>query len=156
MKNLILLVALLAFSSCSTFSSSTEQLENAGTCKVWKDALLGLKNEADVVDEVASYKHSCRFWTLWCSYTYAKFKDRGDIYTSNSGLITAEMRAATFDGKKYAVDSSIVKVEPFELANGKAHYTSTVLGATNDVTVHYNKSCSARQAALGVAVLFSK
>lgn len=156
MKTLISLLTLLAFSSCASLVPTDEALENTGSCKVWKDGLLGSKYEADVKDELAEYKHSCSLVFWWCSYVYAKYKDGGDIYTSNSGLITAEMKAANFDGRKYAVDSSLVSTPPFEIANGKAHYAKTVLGRSSDETVHYNKSCSARQAALGVAVLYAR
>lgn len=156
MKTTLMILTLFFFTSCASLMPTDEALENAGTCKVWKDGMLGSKYEADIKDELAEYKHSCRFITFWCSYVYAKYKDKNDIYTSNSGLITAEMRAAIFDGKKYVVDSSLVTTPPFEIANGKAHYSKTVLGRSSDETVRYNKACSPRQAALGVAVLYSK
>jgi hypothetical protein len=153
-KNLIFILLGLSICGCSHFMPSGESLEQAPTCKVWKDAALGTKTIANVEGETATFEHSCGI--TGCSKVFAKYKDSNDIYTSNSGLLTLESKLGAYDGKQFSVDSSIVKVKPFELKDGRATYMSTVMGQTQDVTVHYNPACNQRQAALGVAVIFAR
>ncbi|MBK7889326.1 MAG: hypothetical protein IPJ84_00290 [Bdellovibrionales bacterium] len=142
--------------SCASLMPSENELSSAPTCKVWKDqAIKSLKNVVDVEGEEAVFKHSCSL--TGCSKIYAKFKDsKTDIYTSNSGLLTLEMRAAIFDGKRFTVDSSIVKADPIEIKDGKIDYAYEALGPKQTATVSYNKACSPKQAALGFAILFAK
>ena len=154
MKYLILTSLVFCLGACASLAPSAESLESAPNCQAWKDSLMGMKNIVKVEGETADYEHSCGI--TGCSHVYANYKDGNDIYTSNSGLLTLETKMAKFDGKKFFLDSSVVNTEPFEVSGGKANYTAIVLGKSQDSTIHYNKVCTARQAALGVAVLFSK
>lgn len=159
MKKLIYKIAILgivlAYTGCASFMPSAEALEHDPICKAWKDSAFGLKNVATIKDELADYEHDCH-WLWGCSHVYAKYKEQGDIYTSNSGVLTLETKLGNYDGKLFSVDSSIVKTKPFPLGADRATYMTETFGATQDMTVHYNKACNQRQAALGVAVLFSK
>lgn len=142
---------------CATWAPSKESLKSAGSCKVWKDTAFGSRTAIDVAEERATYKHSCKIFGMWwCSETSAYFKHGPEIYTANSGLLTLETKVATFEKDKMTIDAPLVKAEPFEFKNGEAAYTVQALGQRQNMKVEYNESCSARQAAVGTALLISK
>jgi hypothetical protein len=158
MKKPIILLQLLfsvALGGCSSMSPKTEELRQANTCKVWKDGLLGTKHVAEVKDELARQKVKCWIMdTFGCTYTDYTFKENSSEIRSS--LPPADKTIAKLEGSRLSVSMRGITVDPFELGEDHADYQyKGIVGPKQTGKVEYNRSCTKRQAALGLLTIIA-
>lgn len=154
MKKGILILAMMTMAACSSFNPKPEELQAAPTCKVWKEGALGMTYVNDVEGEMAHQKMTCWLWnSVLCSYTDYTFKsgDSGDVVSS---LPPADKPIAHLDSGKMHIFMTGATSDPFTLNNGKAQFmVQGPIGPKQTKSFEYNKSCTQRQAALGIMAL---
>ncbi len=143
-------------SACSSLTPKSEELREAPKCTVWKDGALGSKHITEVDGELAQQKMAC--WvmnTFMCSYTDYTFKENSSEIKSS--LPPADKTIATLDGNRMTVNMRGLTVEPFVIGKQSAVYNfEGPIGGRQVSTVEFSKSCTTRQAALGLLVLIGK
>ena len=161
-------ILLLMFITSALLSgcASVKQLENAESCRVWKESPFFFPPTAvQAWNRSASWSGHCR--SLWwdCKNVTGRLEDNGDISISNhedyklnwdkpdiiiGKLLNGEF---TYNGENPLakfISYSAMRADMQDLA---VKYNVHAFGMSNEVAIRFNKECTAEQAILGSLVL---
>jgi hypothetical protein len=157
MKKMMILLPLILSLGCASLSPKTEDLQQSEDCKVWKDGALGSKTVVTVDGEVAMQKQTCWIMNMFgCSYTEYSYKNGSSEMKSSLG--DTDKTIARLEGSRItSVSMAGITVDPIELKDGRADYSvQGPIGPKQKMVVEFSKSCTKRQAALGLVSMIAK
>lgn len=157
MKKMTIVLTLILSIGCASLSPKTEELQQSADCKVWKDGAMGSKTIVTLDGEVAKQKQTCWIMNMFgCSYTEYSYKKGSSEMKSSIG--DSDKTIARLEGQRITSVSMVgITVDPIELKDGRADYAlQGPIGPKQKMTVEYSKSCTNRQAALGLVSIIAK
>lgn len=162
MKNYLILLSILILSSCA----SVQELEVADHCLVWRDQPIFGPTAVSAGNKSASWSGHCK--NLWwgCKNVTGYIEDNGDVYIhfyedykqsfdqqKPIGKITNNI----FTDSRENPFSSIIDTSPmrvdFNDLSVKYNVKFRPIYDAKEVSLRFNKACSAEDALIGVLVL---
>ena len=160
MKLIFLLLLSAMFVGCAT----TKELQEAPSCKVWKEQPVIGPLVMDVRDNSVVKKGQCLFWFWGCTERKTEIETNGDIYHTGEGIFSSRTKIASVRGKEIfyekSVFDSLLNADPVQLDmdNKMAHrqVTAKIFGSSSTAKddLAFNGACKQNEAAVGAIALW--
>ena len=160
MRFVFLLVLSVGFVGCAT----TKELQEAPSCKVWKEQPVIGPFVMDVRDNKVVKKGQCMFYFWGCTERKTEIDTNGDIYHTGEGIFASRTKIASVRGKEIFYEKSIfdslVSADPVQLdMDGKTAHrqvTAKLFGRSSTAKddLAFNGACKQSEAAVGAVALW--
>lgn len=158
MKTFILLLMTVLFIGCT----STQELKESPTCKVWKEQPLLGPHKVHIQDHSVTKAGKCMFLFWGCLERKTDIDNNGDIYHKGEGVFASRSKIATLKGTEVIYEKSIfdalASAEPIkiDMTNRKIQRKVVVkaLELSSNETLDFNQACQPADAAVGAVALW--
>ncbi|MBK9322837.1 MAG: hypothetical protein IPM97_07835 [Bdellovibrionaceae bacterium] len=158
MKSFILLFMTIFFIGCT----STQELKESPTCKVWKEQPLIGPHTVHVQDRSVTKVGKCVFLFWGCSESKTDIDYKGDIYHKSEGVFASRSKIASLKQNEVIYEKSIfdalASAEPIkiDMTNRTLQRKVVVkaLDLSSNETIEFNKACQPAEAAVGAVALW--